>query len=197
MHVDLPKPRYDGDLSLEQALHNRRSVRSYRDSPITLEAVSQLLWAAQGITASWGGRTAPSAGALYPIETHIVAGNVERLGAGVYRYNARQHALVKGADGDRRRDLARAGLGQRCIASSAVDIVFTAVLRRITGKYGKRGVQYTHMEAGHAAQNVLLQAGALGLGAVPIGAFREEPVAQALGLQSEEEPLYVIAVGPM
>ncbi|MBE0431570.1 MAG: SagB/ThcOx family dehydrogenase [Dehalococcoidia bacterium] len=191
----LPEPRPDSSVSLEQTLLQRRSVRSYSDEPLTLDEVSQLLWAAQGITDPRGYRTAPSAGATYPLETYLVAGNVADVGPGVYRYDPEEHALVKVIDGDVRAGLASAALAQSSVREGAISIVFTAVYARTTQRYGDRGVRYVHMEAGHAAQNVYLQAVALNLGTVVIGAFHDDQVSSILDLPADEQPLYIMPLG--
>ena len=134
----------------------RRSIRNYKEGGLTLEELSQLLWAAQGITDPSGKRTAPSSGALYPIEVYVVVGDVAGIDAGVYKYRPKSHELVKVLDGDRRKDLTRAALNQQYITQAAVDIVITVVYERVTQKYGERGIMYTHLEVGHAAQNVYL-----------------------------------------
>lgn len=193
--VSLPEPRYDGDISLEQSLLQRRSVRSYTGEPLTLEEVAQLLWAAQGITGDNNFRTAPSAGALYPLEVYIVSVEVENLDPGIYRYDPGAHELEQLAQGDRRDELADAALSQSCVSEGALSLVITAVYERTTGKYGERGVKYVHIEAGHAAQNVCLQATAMGLGLVTVGAFHDEQIVELLGLPDDESPLYVIPVG--
>jgi SagB-type dehydrogenase family enzyme len=193
--IKLPEPRQDSDVSLEQSLLERRSVRSYQEAPLTLEEVSQLLWAAQGVTDAQGYRTAPSAGALYPLETYLVAGNVEGLEAGVYRYVPDGHELSLHLAGDHRNELYRAALSQTSVSSGAVSIVFTAVYERTTGKYGERGIRYVHLESGHAAQNLCLQVAALDLGAVVIGAFNDGEVAAVLDLPGDEMPLYIVPVG--
>jgi SagB-type dehydrogenase family enzyme len=193
--LELPEPRYDGNVSLEQSLLQRRSVRDYTGEPLTLAEVSQLLWAAQGITDAGGFRTAPSAGALYPLEIYVVVGDVRELTAGVYRYEPDGHRLLRLMDGDKRAGLAEAALGQNCVKAGAVDFVIAGVYERTTAKYGDRGVRYVHLEAGHAAQNLCLQATALGLGAVPIGAFQDDEVAALLNLPASEQPLYIIPVG--
>ncbi len=195
MKVKLPKPKYDSDVSLEESLVKRRSIRDYTDEPLTPDDVSQLLWAAQGITADWGGRTAPSAGALYPIEVYVMVGNVHDLALGIYRYYPKIHEMVMIAEGDMRSNLASAALGQMSVKNGAIDLVFTAVYQRTTRKYGDRGIQYVHMEIGHAAQNICLQATAMGLGVVTIGAFHDEEVRRLLNLPKDEEPLYIIPVG--
>ncbi len=193
--VELPKPRYNSDTSVEQALHKRRSVREYKDQPLTLSEVSQLLWAAQGITDGRGYRTAPSAGALYPLEVYLVVGNVNGLADGVYRYQPDPHQLVKVADGDRRAELSRAALGQTCVAEGAVVLVFAAVYERTTRKYGERGVRYIHIELGHAAQNVYLEAAALNLGTVIVGAFYDDEINRIIEMKDSEQPLAIMPVG--
>jgi SagB-type dehydrogenase family enzyme len=193
--IKLPEPRLRGEMSLEEALLERRSVRDYAPGPLRLAEVSQLLWAAQGVTAEWGGRTAPSAGALYPLETYLVAGNVENLSPGVYKYNPTGHELIKVSDRDVREELAVAAVNQTCVKEGAISIVIAAVYERTTAKYGDRGVMYVHMEAGHAAQNIYLQATALGLGVVAVGAFYDDQVKDIIGLSENEAPLYIIPVG--
>ena len=193
--MSLPEPRYDSDISIEQSLLQRRSIRSYTDEPLTLQELSQLLWAAQGITDPRGFRTAPSAGALYPLELYVVVGNVEELPIGVYRYQPDKHQLYKTMSGDKRTELAELAIWQDFIAEGAAVIVFTAVYQRTTRKYDDRGIRYVHMEVGHAAQNLCLQATAMDLGTVPIGAFYDEEVAELLNLPENEQPLYIIPVG--
>ncbi len=193
--IKLPQPVYDNKTSLEKILKERRSIRQYKNLPITLSDLSQLLWAAQGISGSGGRRTAPSAGALYPLEVYVVAGNVGDLPVGIYLYKPRDHGLLKMADGDKRIELSRAALGQSPIRNAAAVLVLSAVYERVTIKYGERGIRYVHMEAGHAAQNVLLEAVSLGLGTVVIGAFHDEQVKTVLRLPAGEHPLYIIPLG--
>lgn len=193
--IKLPEPRYDSDTSIEEAVLLRRSVRQYKDEPLTLAELSQLLWAAQGITNPGGFRTAPSAGALYPLELYIAAGNVEGLSPGIYRYESDGHGLENIADGDVRDDLCSAALDQSAVKDAAAVIVFSAVFERTTGKYGERGIRYVHIEVGHAAQNVYLQAASLGLGTVVIGAFDDDEVKKAMNMDESEEPLYIMPVG--
>ena len=195
VRIILPKPRYDSDVSVEESMLKRRSVRSYTDEALTLQEVSQLLWAAQGTTDPSGKRTSPSAGALYPLEVYVVVGNVENVAKGVYKYKPHQHELVKVLEGEQRKALAKAALDQQSVAQGAIDIVITAIYERTTSKYGDRGIRYVHMEAGHAAQNVYLQAVALGLGTVSIGAFYDDQVKEVLNLPENEEPLYIMPVG--
>ncbi|MBA7701947.1 hypothetical protein ES703_110695 [subsurface metagenome] len=193
--ITLPEPRCDSDVSVEEALLKRRSVRNYTDEALTLQEVSQLLWAAQGITDPSGKRTAPSAGALYPLELYVVVGGVEDVAKGVYKYEPQQHELVRVLDGEQRKALAAAALNQQSIAQGAIDIVITAIYERTTRKYSDRGIRYVHMEAGHAAQNVYLQAVAMNLGMVVIGAFYDDQVKEVLNLPENEEPLYIMPVG--
>ena len=193
--IVLPEPRRDSGVSVEEALLKRRSVRDYTGEALNMQEVSQLLWAAQGITDSAGKRAAPSAGALYPLEVYLVVGNVENMDKGVYRYMPLQHELAKALDGDQRGALAKAALGQSPVEQGAVDIVITAVYERTTEKYGDRGTRYVHMEAGHAAQNLYLQAAAMNLGMVVIGAFYDDQVKEILNLPDDEQPLYIIPVG--
>jgi SagB-type dehydrogenase family enzyme len=193
--ITLPEPALDSGTSVEKALLERRSVRDYREAPLTLAQLGQLLWAAQGVTDRSGGRTAPSAGALYPLEVYAVIGDVDGLAAGVYRYRPDEHAVVKVLDGDRRKELARAALNQTWVSQGAIDIVITAIYERTTEKYGERGVRYVDMEAGHAAQSIYLQAVSLKLGTVTIGAFDDDDVKQVLGLPDNEAPLYIMPVG--
>ena len=181
--------------SLEELLRQRRSVRNYADVPLTKDEVMELLWAGQGITSPVGFRTAPSAGALYPLELYLVAGNVDNLAPGIYKYKPVENGLTLVKEGDVRAGLATASLGQRSVADGAVDIVIAAVYERTTVKYGVRGERYVHMEAGHVAQNICLQATALNLGLVTIGAFDDAAVAKIVGISPDEAPLYVIPVG--
>ena len=193
--VRLPQPEFTGEVAVEQALLTRRSVRSFAQTALFLAELSQLLWAAQGITSARGHRTAPSAGALYPLEVHALVGLMPELTAGVYRYRCREHALVPTLPGDKRGELCRAALGQRCVEKAPLVLLISAVYARMTATYGERGVRYTDMEAGHAAQSVSLQAVALGLGSVVVGAFEESDVRRIAGLPPEEVPLYLIPVG--
>lgn len=194
--VRLPQPRYSSDVSVEKALLERRSVRSYKDEPLTLSEISQLLWAAQGITEKrMGFRTAPSAGALYPLEIYVVAGKVMNLSQGVYRYRPENHELIQTMTGDKRVELYNAALRQDCIKNAPVVIVISAVFERTTKKYGERGIRYVHMEAGHCAQNIYLQCVVLRLGTVTVGAFDDEAVKKILDLEKNETPLYLMPIG--
>jgi SagB-type dehydrogenase family enzyme len=193
--IKLPNPRYKGSVSIEEALLKRRSVRDYKNESLTLADVSQLLWAAQGITDPGGLRTSPSAGALYPLEVYVVAGNVKDLPGGIYRYRPHKHELERVVAGDKRTELCNAALGQTYVRSAPAVIVFSAVYERVTVKYGERGIRYVHIEAGHAAQNAFLQAVSLNLGAVVIGAFHDEEVKKIIRAADREQPLYIMPVG--
>lgn len=194
--IKLPEPRYDSETSIEEALSTRRSIRAYKDEPLTLAEVSQLLWAAQGITGQGiGFRTAPSGGALYPLEVYVVIGNVKSVTKGVYKYKPHEHELVKVRDRDVRNELSVAALRQTCIGAGSIVIVFSAVYERTTQKYGDRGIRYVYMEVGHAAQNVFLQAVSLDLGTVVVGAFKDDKVKNILNMPNEEHPLYLMPVG--
>ena len=193
--IKLPEPRLSGNMSLEEALRSRRSVREYADGPLELEEISQLLWSAQGETASWGGRTAPSAGALYPLEVYLIAGYVNGLDNGIFKYVPQGHELTLHKEGDVLAKLQAAALGQSSIGEAAVDILIAAAFERTAARYGERAARYIYMEAGHAAQNICLQATALGLGTVPIGAFNDKLVSKVVGLPANEDPLYILPVG--
>lgn len=196
--IKLPLPQLEGKMSVEEALARRRSRRVFKDYSLTIEQVSQLLWSAQGITEERiGFRTAPSAGALYPLDIYLVVGKekVEDLKEGVYHYNPHSHSLTIILEEDQRRELARACLRQKFIEDAPISLVITVEFSRITNHYGKRGIYYAYMEAGHVGQNVYLQAESLELGTVVIGAFYEEDISQALNLPDQRIPLYVMPVG--
>ncbi len=195
--IPLPGPRLKGEMTLEEAILKRRSRRDFKDPPLTLEEFSQILWAAQGITDRTGLRAAPSAGALYPLDLYLVVGRqgVEGLGEAVYHYLPQSHSLEATLEGDVRQTLARLCAQQMFIAEAPLSLVITAEYERTTKKYGDRGMRYVHMEAGHVGQNVYLQAEALGLGTVTVGAFQDEEISQALNLPPSYRPLYVMPVG--
>jgi SagB-type dehydrogenase family enzyme len=193
--IQLPDPARDGPVSVEAAMQQRRSVREFAPSALTLADVSQLVWAAQGITSPDGGRTAPSAGATYPIELYVVIGDVEGVQPGVFRYLPDRHALVETATDDRRSVLAGAALRQDALQSAPLVVVITAVYDRTAQRYGARAPRYVHIEVGNVAQSVYLQAAARGLGTVFIGAFDDAEVKQVLDLRPAEEPLGLMPVG--
>lgn len=188
--IDLPEPDRPGELSVEAAIEQRRSVRQFTDEALTRQQIAQLAWAAQGITDETRGfRAAPSAGALYPIELYLVTPD------GSYHYLPAEHGLVLMREDDRRDALAQAALGQRSVSSAPLVMVMTGVFARTAAKYGDRAERYVYMEAGHVGQNVALQAEALGLGSVPVGAFDDAAVADCLALPDDHAPLYLIPVG--
>lgn len=193
--VKLPAPRLKSEVSVEEALQKRRSVREFRKEPLPLSAVAQLLWAAQGITDEEGKRTAPSAGALYPLEIYLVCGEVEGLPAGVYHYQPKEHALALVRDGDKRKRLSAAAGLQSAVYKGAAVLTIAADYKRTTAKYHDRGKQYVHMEAGHASQNVYLQATALNIHTVAMGAFSDTLVKMILSLPANEQPLYLMPLG--
>jgi SagB-type dehydrogenase family enzyme len=193
--IRLPKPKLQGDISLDQALVGRRSVRDFVREAVKLQQVSQVLWAAQGETSRDGGRTAPSAGAVYPLETFLVACDVKGLEAGVYHYRSHGHELVRVAGEVERQRLAQAAEEQLWVSDAAIVIVLCGVYGRMTRKYGEIGRVYVHMEAGHVVQSVSLEAVALGLGSTVVGAFHEESVRRILRAPKRRVPLCLIPVG--
>jgi SagB-type dehydrogenase family enzyme len=196
--VKLPQPDREGELTLERALSRRRSVRSFSERGLDLDQISQILWAAGGATVdgvSGPTRSAPSAGGLYPCELLVVVGRADGIAPGVYRYLWRPHELERLKSGDYRRQVARAALNQSFVGQAPICVVIAAVFERTTRKYGLRGAErYVGMDAGHMAQNVVLQSAAIGLGATTVGAFQDDEVARVLGM-GDEVPLYLIPVG--
>jgi SagB-type dehydrogenase family enzyme len=177
-------------MSVEEAIAARRSVRAFADKRLDSSQIAQLAWAAQGATEPMTGyRAAPSAGALYPLEVYLLSSD------GTYRYVPEKHGMEILDERDLRSELARAALHQHFIAQAPLDVVIGAVYERVTRKYGRRGARYVDIEVGHAAQNVMLQAVAMGLGTVAVGAFDDGAVKDALGLPPDVEPLYIIPVG--
>ncbi len=191
----LPSPRHESRTSIEETLLTRRSVRTFTGDSLSISDAGQLLWAAQGITDPGGFRTAPSAGALYPLEVALVVKNVDGLKPGLYRYLPEGHQLRLLAEGEFSDPLSAAALLQPAVKNAPAVIVISAVPERTTIKYDARGMQYVFMEAGHAAQNVCLQAVALRLGTVTIGAFDEDRIVETLDLPEREIPLYLIPIG--
>lgn len=188
--IMLPEPDLDSDFSLAEAMGKRRSVRNFSGRELELDQISQILWAAQGITQrTTGYRTTPSAGALYPLEIFLVKSD------GAFHYEPEEHKLEKLLSEDLREKLAEGSLFQGFIAIAPASIIITAVYERTTVKYGDRGIRYVHMEAGHCCQNILLQSVAMGLGAVPVGAFDDDYIQNLLNLPSDYKVLYVIPVG--
>lgn len=194
--IDLPSPGQKNGISLEAALANRNSVRKYADTALSIDAISQLLWAAQGITDERsGGRTAPSAGALYPMKIHVAIKKVNGLKDGVYSYMPLTHSLKPITGKMVNNELAAAALGQMFIARAPAVFVLSVDYSITTRKYQERGIRYVHMEAGHVAQNIYLQAESLGLGTVSVGAFLDKRVEDTLELPPKQTPLYIMPVG--
>ncbi len=196
--IALPKPKPSGFMSVEETIAKRRSIRDYTPGPLSLEEISQLLWAAQGITdPASGKRAAPSAGMTYPLEIYLAIGKegVKDLPLGVYNYIPQNHSIVRIMGEDVRNSLQRAALGQSWVGAAPVTLVIATIYERTTDRYGDRGVRYVYIEAGHVAENVFLQAVALNLGTVPIGAFNDDDLQRVLGLPKDVKPIYIMPVG--
>lgn len=193
--VMLPLPDLTGSMNLEKALAERRSVRAYSDEPLGIADLSQLLWGMQGVIDPQGFRTAPSAGACYPLEVTVAIGRVKGLAPGSYRYIPATHQIRMIHGGDHRERLSTAALGQQMPAEAPLTFVISGIYNRSEQRYGDRAVRYTWMEAGHISQNCYLVATARDLGTVAIGAFDEEAVAEIMGLSDDEIPLYLMPVG--
>jgi SagB-type dehydrogenase family enzyme len=193
--IALPEPAQDSPISIEGALLRRQSTRQYAPEPLTLAEVSQLLWAGQGINRPGGYRTAPSAGALYPLELYLISGKVVQIPAGVYQYHPDKHSLEKVMMGDVRPELSQAALSQDAVEEAPAVILITGIYQRTTGKYGERGIRYVHMEVGCAAENIYLQAVSLNIGTVFIGAFHDDQIKRLLNLDAQEQPLSLLPIG--
>ena len=196
--ITLPTPQTKGTMSLEEAIARRRSVRNFGSQSLSLSQISQILWVAQGITEpGYGLRTVPSAGATYPLELFVLIGRsgVDGMEAGLYHYEVLTHNLRQIKTEDLRAALAAAALGQRPISQAPVTLIIGAVYQRTGQHYGQRAERYVAMEAGHIGQNVHLEAVALGLATVMVGAFDDKRVASVLGLDKSIEPLYIMPLG--
>jgi SagB-type dehydrogenase family enzyme len=194
--IELPQPDKQSNVSVEEAIAQRRSVRSYLNKGLAMKELAQLLWSAQGITnISRGFRAAPSAGATYPLKVYTVVGQVDGLDKGVYQYQPESHQLKPVSYKDVKTSLSIAALGQSSIDKAPVCIVLTAIYDVTTAVYNQRGVRYVHMECGHAAENIYLQAESLNMGTVVIGAFHDDKVKSLLNLSEAETPLYIMPVG--
>lgn len=194
-NLALPPPKLESNAGLNALLEQRRTQRAFAAQPLSLAAAAELLWAAQGVSSARGLRTAPSAGALYPLELRLIASQVAGLPAGIYRYEPAGHALIAGPRGEFRAAIAAAAWHQDWIAQAPAIVVISAVEARTTAKYGRRGIRYVHMEVGHAAQNLLLQAVAHDLAAAIVGAFDDDGLARLLKLPENERPLAILPVG--
>jgi SagB-type dehydrogenase family enzyme len=197
--IPLGVPRQEDGPPLWETMQARRSVRQYQETPIAALDLSQLLWAAQGVTRTdqgFGLRTTPSAGALYPVETYIVVHSVQGIDPGVYHYSVERHELEQLRKGDFREPLADAAMGQGMAATANAVFVWTAVFQRCKWKYGQRAYRYVYLDAGHIAQNVALAAVALGLASCQIGALYDDEVNALVGADGKEESvLYMTTVG--
>ena len=195
--IKLPPPAHMGQMSVPEALKKRRTVRQFADRGLDLAQVSQLLWGTDGISDAKGLRTAPSAGATYPLEIYLVAGErgVTGLAPGLYHFRPDSHSLELVQKGDLRAQVSRICLHQTWMAQAPVMVIFAAEYRRCTARYGERGLRYTHMEVGHAGQNLFLQAEALGLACGIVGAFEDRDLKEILHLPSQHEPLLIMPVG--
>ena len=193
----LPSPKTESNVSVEEALTRRRSRRNFQNKELSIEKLSQILWAAYGITGPRSGlRTTPSAGALYPLEIYVVVGNVTGIEAGVYKYVVEEHKIIRTIDKDIRTELSLAVSGQAMVKNAPVTVVYTAIFSRTTRRYGERGRErYVFAELGHSAQNIYLQAETLGLGTVAIGAFIDDKASELLKLPAEKELLYFMPIG--
>jgi SagB-type dehydrogenase family enzyme len=195
--IKLPKPEYSG-ITVEEALLKRRSKRNYSGKPLSLAYLSQLVFAAGGITSERGGRTAPSAGSKRPMEIYLIVNNVEGLERGIYHYAVKKHSLEKIKSGNFSKDIISAGLEQAMLGDANVTIVITAIFDRIRQKYAERGFRYSYMEAGHISQNIYLQSASLGVGSVCVGAFFDEKVNELIGIDGiDEAAIYLHAVGTL
>jgi SagB-type dehydrogenase family enzyme len=196
--IKLPEPDHQG-MTVEEAIRKRRSIRNYSREKMSLSQVSQLLFAAQGVTGKIYDiplRTAPSAGALYPFEIYLVVNNVQDLSQGIYHFNVLSHALELIKPGDFRSQVTEAGLQQDMLGKADVTFILSAIFDRVRHKYGERGVRYVYMEAGHISQNISLQAVSLGLGSVGVGAFYDKKVNTLIGVDGRQEAvIYLHAVG--
>lgn len=199
--IKLPEPKYSGQMSVEEVLLNRRSVRSYSDESLSLQQVSQVLWAAYGVSdsekhSSIDLKTTPSAGATYPLEVYLLSGDVKGLEPGLYKYNSANHSLQIHKHGDLRLSVSEAALNQRMLADAPASIIYNAVYERITQVYGQRGKErYVMMDLGHSAQNVYLQATAIGLATCAVGAFDDKKLKSIVSPPENEVVLYLMPIG--
>lgn len=194
--ITLPKPEFKG-MSLEDAIVKRRSIRDYVKKPLTLTQLSQLLFASQGVTGKIHNillRSVPSAGALYPFEIYAVINNVESLKAGLYHYSIKDHSIVLIKEGNFKKELLHAALGQSMVEDAGVVFVLSAIFDRTKSKYGERGYRYVYMEAGYISQNIYLEATSLGLGSVVIGAFDDDDVNKLIGVDGKKEAVIALHV---
>jgi len=205
--IDLPEPEYDSETSIEKTLKERRSIRSYTNEVLTISEISQILWAAYGVTLYEDGmpdflrgglKTAPSAGATYPLEIYVVVSDVTDLPIGIYKYKPDGHKLLKISDEDKRDGLFEAAYSQEWVKDAPASLVYSAVFSRTTKRYGERGRErYVCMDLGHSAENVYLQVVSLNMGTVAIGAFDDQKLKLIVNMTKEEEPLYIMPLGKL
>lgn len=196
--IPLPKPSYKSSVSFEETIYKWKATRNFKEQPLNLKQISQLLWAAFGTTidgVSSATRVFPSAGAIYPLDIYVVVGNVKELEAGIYKYDFKKHSIELIKKGDFRKELTVSALNQYFINKAPVSFIWTASYDKM-GRYAERGkTRYIHIDLGHSAQNLTLQATALGLGTVQVGAFKDEEVRNLLGLPKDKTPVYIMPVG--
>lgn len=199
--VPIHPPKEPPAADLWEILARRRSIRHYKARPLTQEELAALVWATQGVTLasrSYLLRTAPSAGALYPVETYLAVHRVEDLEPGLWHLNLPEFSLELLESRDARQPLVQACLGQRFMGEAAVDFIWTGILNRAMWKYRERAIRYIFLDAGHICQNLMLAATALGLGCCPVGAFFDEEVESLVDVDGVEEvALYLASVGPL
>ncbi|MGP8050437.1 MAG: SagB/ThcOx family dehydrogenase [Desulfobaccales bacterium] len=199
LRLDPEQGRTDADLW--QCLSGRRSQRAYRERPLTRGELAALLWASQGATYASRGyllRAAPSAGALYPVETYLAVHRVDGVEPGIWHFRVPDFSLELLQAGDFRHPLVRAGLSQDFLGAAGVVFIWTGVLNRAMWKYRERAIRYLFLDAGHICQNLMLAATALKLGVCPVGAFFDGEVEHLLQVDGvEETALYLAAVGPL
>lgn len=193
--IKLPSVKFDDSLTVSEAIENRRTIRSFKDKSVTLEQISYLLWAAQGVTSPQGLRAAPSAGALYPLEIYINVRKSDSLKPGLYKYNPISQSIFRTQDKELSEKISDAALHQDWMAEAPVMVIFTAIYRRTTGKYGERGVRYAIIEAGSSSENLFLQAQSIGLDCGIVGAFNDSEIKKLLDLGKDSQPLLLMPVG--
>lgn len=192
--IKLPAPQLISQISVEQAINQRKSIREYQKEPLSLSEVSQLLWSAQGLNSS-GSRVAPSAGALYPLEIYLVVKNVEGLAPGVYHYLSDSHSLEYYLNKEIDEVLAKTAYDQEWVEKAPLKIIISGIFQRTTKKYSQRGILYVYQESGHVAQNIYLQAVSLNLGTVSVGGFDQTGVDELLNFSEGQNTLYIMPVG--
>ena len=185
-------------MPVEEAIRRRRSIREYLRKPMTLDKLSQILWAAQGITDSQSGhRAAPSPGAKYTLELYVFAreGGVTELPAGLYHYEPASHSITRVKTGDYSAALQLAAKDQEQVGTAAAVVAITGIFERAMMKYGERGIQYALQESGSAGENIYIEATAVGLGTVMMGSFDEDEVGRLVGVEKGEKPLLLMPLG--